>query len=304
MPAASALTSSTSSTASSERSRRRMGLRPRNPWCAEPNRYDFLAPDRCSPCFSRPGCSRKSADAPTVPTVCRSGTLASISERNVEDQGAQMSTSPRRTTRAPPRGARAARADSVAPSRRRDRDARRRARRARRARCGARGGLGVTGGNVPGPPRCSPRALRWRPAARPGAGAAPPGRRPTDEPVTFTVAFAQRGRLVQPVPRDRGGVLRDVGADLRLPRRLLMEDMSPEPGAGHRVGDLRRRPDLDLHDPRRRDLVRRRAADRPGRRLHLRPDPRRRPGGGDLVVVPQRRRVGRRARRHHRRARP
>ena len=41
-----------------------------------------------------------------------------------------------------------------------------------------------------------------------------------------------------------------------------MEDMSPEPGAGHRVGDLRRRAHLDLHDPRRRDVVRRRAADR------------------------------------------
>ena len=80
-----------------------------------------------------------------------------------------------------------------------------------------------------------------------------------------------------------------------------MEDMQPDAGAGHRVGDLRRRPHLDVHDPRRRHLVRRRAADRPGRPLHLRADPRRRAGAGDLGRLPEGRRVGDRARRHHHR---
>ena len=36
-----------------------------------------------------------------------------------------------------------------------------------------------------------------------------------------------------------------------------MEDMSPQPGAGDRVGDVRRRTRLDLHDARRREVVRR-----------------------------------------------
>ena len=61
----------------------------------------------------------------------------------------------------------------------------------------------------------------------------------------------QRGRLVQPVPRHRGRVLRDVGADLRLHDHVL--------DGGHvaraRPGDeswetSRGRPDLDLRHPR------------------------------------------------------
>ena len=61
-----------------------------------------------------------------------------------------------------------------------------------------------------------------------------------------------------------------------------MKDMSPAAGAGHGVGHLRRRADLDLQHPRRREVVRRRAADRGRHRLHLQPDPRRRPRGSDL----------------------
>ena len=83
-----------------------------------------------------------------------------------------------------------------------------------------------------------------------------------------------------------------------------MEDMSPAPALATEWDDLRRRPHLDLHDARRRDVVRRRAADGRRRRLHLRPHPRRRPRGGDLVVVPQGRRVGRGTRRHDGRAHP
>ena len=114
----------------------------------------------------------------------------------------------------------------------------------------------------------------------------------------------QRGRLVQPVPGHRGRVLRDVVADLRLPRRLHDGGHVAGTRAGHRVGHLRGRPHLDLHHARRRDVVRRRAADGRRRRLHLRPHPRRRSRGGDLVVVPQGRRVGRGSRRHDGRAHP
>ena len=124
----------------------------------------------------------------------------------------------------------------------------------RRARCR------FTGGNV----LASPRWLRLVAARcslpRAGAALGPPG---LDRRARHLHGrLHQRGRLVQPVPRDRGGVLRDVGADLRLPGRLLDEGHVARAGAGHRVGDLRRRPDLDLHAARRRDLLRRRAADR------------------------------------------
>ena len=73
-----------------------------------------------------------------------------------------------------------------------------------------------------------------------------------------------------------------------------MEDMSPEPGARRVVGDLRGRPDLDLHIRDGVDVVRRRAADRRRHRLHLQPDHRRRPRGGTWGVVPDLGRDGRR----------
>ncbi len=63
--------------------------------------------------------------------------------------------------------------------------------------------------------------------------------------------------------------------------------MSPTAGARHRVGDLRGRADLDLHDPRRRELVRRRAAHRRRHRVHLQPDPRRRPRGRHVGRLPR-----------------
>ena len=50
-----------------------------------------------------------------------------------------------------------------------------------------------------------------------------------------------------------------------------MKDMSPAARAGEELGDLRRRQDLDLPHPRRREVVRRPAADRRRRRLHLQP---------------------------------
>ena len=50
--------------------------------------------------------------------------------------------------------------------------------------------------------------------------------------------------------------------ELRLHDRLLDEGHVAGAGAGHGVGDVRRRPDLDLPHPLRREVVRRRAADR------------------------------------------
>ena len=229
-----------------------MSLRPRNPWCGEPNCYDFLAPGRCSPCFSRPGCSRKSADAPRCSTVA--GRAPSPPSRSATSKtGSPDDSSPPRTTRAPPPGAPAA-GGTPAPSRPRDPDARHRARRARGGPAG-RGADRSQAATYPGR-RGARLPLRGPPAARGGAGTARRGRRRRGADHLHRGA-AQRGRLLQPVPRDRGRVLRDVGPGVRLPGRLLDGGHVARAGAGHRVGDLRRRPDLDLHDARRRDLVRR-----------------------------------------------
>ena len=81
-----------------------------------------------------------------------------------------------------------------------------------------------------------------------------------------------RGRgLLQPVPRLPGHLLRGVGARVRLPGRLQDDRHVAGAGAGGDLGDLGRRPDLDLPHARGRDVERRRAADRERRRLHLQP---------------------------------
>ncbi len=98
---------------------------------------------------------------------------------------------------------------------------------------------------------------------------------------------AQRRRLAQPVRRDRGDVVRDVAARVRLPDHLLDQGPLARAVARDQLGHLGRRPDLDLPHDRQGEVVRRAAADRRGRRLHLQPDHRRRPRGSDLGRLPQ-----------------
>ena len=50
-----------------------------------------------------------------------------------------------------------------------------------------------------------------------------------------------------------------------------MKDMSPEPGLATQVDDVGRRQDVDLHGAQRGEVLRRGAADRGRRRLHLQP---------------------------------
>ena len=117
-------------------------------------------------------------------------------------------------------------------------------------------------------------------------GLATPAAQGADEEGHLHRGVPRRGRLVQPVQRLPGVVVRGVGDDVRLHGRLL--DGGHVAGAGARdvVGDLRGRPDLDLRHPRGGHLVRRRAADRGRHRLHLQPDPRRRARGGELGDLP------------------
>ena len=71
----------------------------------------------------------------------------------------------------------------------------------------------------------SPRPAHRRPRPPRGDGPAGSVRRAVagrrGRPGDVRRRADQRGRLVQPVPGHRGRVVRDVGADLRLPRRLL-----------------------------------------------------------------------------------
>ncbi len=66
-----------------------------------------------------------------------------------------------------------------------------------------------------------------------------------------------------------------------------MKDMSPAARPGDRLGDLRRRPRLDLPHPDDVTWSDGEPLTANGHRLHVQPRPRRRAGGGDLVVVPR-----------------
>ena len=83
-----------------------------------------------------------------------------------------------------------------------------------------------------------------------------------------------------------------------------MKDMSPAPGLATKWTTSSGRQDLDLHRAQRREVLRRGAADREGRRLHLRPRSCTKDSveGIELAVLPQRRHQGDRAERHDRRA--
>ena len=68
---------------------------------------------------------------------------------------------------------------------------------------------------------------------------------------------------------------------------LLDEGHVARARPGHQVEHLRRRADLDLRHPQRREVVRRRGPHRRRHRLHLQPDPRRRHRGRHLGVLPR-----------------
>ena len=81
----------------------------------------------------------------------------------------------------------------------------------------------------------------------------------------------ERPRQPQPVHRLRVVVLRDLVAELR-PARRLPRLRPHEPAGhrpGHRLGDVRRRQGLDVHDHRQGHLAGRRAGDGGRRRVHL-----------------------------------
>ena len=107
------------------------------------------------------------------------------------------------------------------------------------------------------------------PAADTSAAAAADGGK-----VIYRVGWTREPDNLNPfVGYDVAGV-RDLVPHLRLARRLRPQDALADEGRGvhrsrHRLDGERRRPRLDVHPPPERQVGRRRAAHRQGRRLHL-----------------------------------
>ena len=103
------------------------------------------------------------------------------------------------------------------------------------------------------------------------------------DPVTFTVGITNEVDSFNPFNGIEGESYEMWALMYDYLIGYSMKDMSPDTRARGELGDLRRRADLDLPHPRRREVVRRRAAHGRGHRLHLRTAsstaaPRRRPG--------------------------
>ena len=115
---------------------------------------------------------------------------------------------------------------------------------------------------------CSPSGLSGASPAR-----SPPTsrRRPARRQGHPAPRLDQRPGQPQPVHRVGVIVLRDLGAQLRPAGRLPCLRLHEPAGhrSRHRLGDVRGRQGLDLHDRRGRHVAGRRAADRLGRRLHV-----------------------------------
>ena len=92
-----------------------------------------------------------------------------------------------------------------------------------------------------------------------------------------------------------------MGDDVRHPHRHEREGLLRDPGARAELDDVRRRQDLDVHDPLRGDLVGRRPAHRQGRRLHVQPDHEGHVRADELRQLRREHHLGDGARRHDRR---
>ena len=111
----------------------------------------------------------------------------------------------------------------------------------------------------------------------------PPGRDagrrpPTTTEVVLTVGTTQDVDSMNPY----AGVVLSAYEVWNMQYNVLVnlsaDDMEPDPRDRHLVGALGRRAHVDLHAPRRRQVVRRQAADVRGRRVHLRAAPATRSG--------------------------
>ena len=110
----------------------------------------------------------------------------------------------------------------------------------------------------------------------------------------------------EPVHRHPGHRLHALAHELRLPRRVRLQDAGAAARARHRVGGLRGRQGVDLHHPRGLHLARRQARHGARRRLHLQLHRRQRAPEPLHVHQRHHRRRGdrRHARQGHDRARP
>ena len=79
-------------------------------------------------------------------------------------------------------------------------------------------------------------------------------------------------RLAEPVPRPAAGQHQHPPADVRVPDELRRQEQQGDPRLRHRVEALRRQADLDVHHPRRLEVVGRQAGHRRGRRVDLQQD--------------------------------
>ena len=128
-------------------------------------------------------------------------------------------------------------------------------------------------------PRLSrPLAARGRGGARAGGRPGRPGRRLEQQPdarhrrkVIFTVGITRRHRLGQPVHGHRGRGLRDLPDGVPDAHRVLGDGLLRRARPRRVVAGVGRQEDVDLQDPLRRDVERRRAAHRQGRGVHLQP---------------------------------
>ena len=164
--------------------------------------------------------------------------------------------------------------------------------RARRARCaradGAapRGELGSQRGTVLPHARASrPWPCCSRRSLGPALAAARRAAAPTDK-VTFTVALTNEVDSFNPFLGIEADVVRDVGADLRLPDQLLDEGhVARSPGwpKSWDTSDDGLTWTFHIRDGVKWSDGEPLTAD--GHRLHLQPDPRRRTRGGDLGVA-------------------
>ena len=140
------------------------------------------------------------------------------------------------------------------------------------------------------------------------AGAALPGtavtagagmRATSGDKVTFTVGVTQDVDSLNPFTGIAVGVVRDLPDAVRDAHRLRGQGLLRHAGPGAELGHLAGRAHLDLPPPARPEVVRRRAADREGRGLHVQPGHERQVRADQLRQLRGRPHLGRGDRRPH-----